>query len=179
MSDRRYFWCDAPSPLHEELDAAQKRHTVAVASIEEMARRLGAEHFVSRGDGFVSGFVFKSQPKSGWKLAGETKSGDVYYVPMRTSREGRELARRMSMRWYETIEQALVRASGMSRDVIQGRYFCHTGAGFKDGRIFISVPAGKAECGGDKFPKIPKYMMECKEWEMQRWFDLGREGIAA
>lgn len=178
MTDRRYFWCDGPSPLHKALSAAQEKQSAAVKSIKDLAKSLGARDSVGR-DGFVSGFVFdETPPAASWKHAGTLDDGTKYYVPTKRSKEGRDLALRMSRRWYEPISDQLVSASGMARDIVQGRYFCHSGAGFKDNRIFISVPAGDSGEGGDKFPKIPAYMTECKEWEMQRWFDLGRAGCA-
>jgi hypothetical protein len=180
-NERRYFWCDPPSPLHSVLESAKEKRAAAIQSIRDLAKSLGGTgSFADNRDGFVLGFVFAEPPNpSAWKHAGTFDNGAKYYVPTKRSKEGRELAARMSRRWYSTISDELVSASGMNRDVIQGHYFCHSGAGYKDDRIYIAVPSGDAGVGGDRFPKIPNYMTECKEWEMQRWFDLGREGCAS
>lgn len=173
---RRYFWCDAPSPLHEVLQKAHADANESIAAIRSLARSFGAKAFAGR-DGFVSGFIFDGDPPSSvyqWKKAGACGDGNVYYIPQKRSREGKELSRRMSMRWYEPAREAVVYASGMSVDVIVGRYFCRTSCGFKDDRIFLSVPVSDQE-----FPDIPNYLIECKEWEMKRWFDLGRAGVEA
>jgi hypothetical protein len=129
MTDRRYFWCDGPSPLHKALSAAQEKQSAAVKSIKDLAKSLGARDSVGR-DGFVSGFVFdETPPAASWKHAGTLDDGTKYYVPTKRSKEGRDLAMRMSRRWYEPISDQLVSASGMGRDIVQGRYFCHSEAG--------------------------------------------------
>lgn len=175
--ERRYFWVDAPSPLHEAFDAANEKAAADVATINAFATSIGATSFAG-ADGFVYGFIFATPPANCapyfWRLAGKTGSGDKYYGPSQRTKEGKSLATRMSARWYAVVGHELVRASGMQRHVVSGRYMHQTTAGWKDGRIFVCVP-GAGE--GDAFPAIPGYMTECKEWEKSRWFDVGRASI--
>lgn len=178
-TDCRYFWCDAPSPLHDVLASANAEREKAFADLDALAKSVGAKCMAAKG-GTVYGFVFASTPKNGdvhWKFMGRTNDDDEYYMPKKNSKAGKELAARVAKARFPDPRDSIVAASGMNIMQFSGRYMNLTTAGWKDERIFLSVPFGGQ---GDKFPEtIPAYLTECKEWEMKRWFDVGREGGAA
>lgn len=178
-NDRRYFWCDAPSPLHDVLADQNAKREEAFARLDALAKSVGAKCMAAKG-GIVYGFVFADTPKNGdvhWKCMGRTHDGDEYYLPKKNSKAGKELANVVAKERFPDPRDAIAHASGLHIMQFSGRYMNSTTAGWRDDRIFVSVPCGGQ---GDKFPEtIPAYLTECKEWEMKRWFDVGREDVEA
>lgn len=173
MEKYRYFWCDAPSPLHDVMEpatkAAQDMHKRCMA----LVKRVGGDGYAGTA-GDMGGVTFKGEPPATevhWKHVGRTKEGHKYYWPKRNSKAGKALYAEMRAMKAPAVGDVVTKASGLFIMRFSGRYMLKTVAGWKDGRIFIRVP----DCGdGDKFPKVPDYLNECASWEMDRWFAEGR-----
>lgn len=177
-STRRYFFCDAPSPLHSAKSESVTKRNAALKEADELAKSVGAENVLVRESGRISGFVFAAPPAVGkpyhWRPAGKTDQGEKYYVPSRRTKEGRQLAEKISKPWFRSDVGAVVHASGMHIMQLSKFHMLETTAGWRDDRIFISVPNTG---DGDPFPLVPDYLTECQEWEMMRWFAEGREKV--
>lgn len=175
---RRYFWCDAPSPLHGVLEAELARH----ASFHEEAMGLVADTGASgyaKNYFSVTGLVFaKDGPPLDagihWKKIGHVSEGDAYFMPKQNTKAGRALFGKIKNLRPVNVGDAISRAAGLYVMTWCGNYMYHTTAGNKDGRIFVSIPVGG---DGDHFPEIPAYLIECQKWELDRWFDVGRDGV--
>jgi hypothetical protein len=181
MMESRYFWCDAPSPLHEEFKVAHAAQNEAVTRARELAKSFGAEAPAINMGGFLRGFVFAEPPPEVgpyyWHRAGKTSdTGGTYYVPRRRTKVGKQLDSSMLKRWFRPIGDCIVARAGLYIMRYGDGSMNYTTAGWRDGRIFIQIPSGGS---GDEFPKIPAYLTECKQWEMDRWFDLGRAAVEA
>jgi hypothetical protein len=177
--NNRYFWCDAPSPLHDLLAEHNAKSYAFFAELDVLAKSIGAETFVGRSR--VEGAVFKDAPDlKAWRLMGKTPDGQRYYMPARNTKERKELARKLGGMVIPS-HQSIVHKAGLHWMAIDGRYMQESGFGMRDGRIFIRIPFnGEVEANGGKAgPEIPAYLTECKEWEYKRWFDEGRQSEAA
>ena len=177
---RRYFWCDEPSPLHDALRSAEASRRKGIDAANEIARSVGAKSAVILVDGQVCGFEFEEppacEPPYFWRKGERGDLPNYYYAQKRTV-AGRALRKKIDQRFFDRLEDAVLKAAtGMWIMQLFSCYMVRSTCGWSDGRIFISVPNAANPCG-DAFPEtIPNYLTECREWEMQRWFDLGRAG---
>lgn len=177
---RRYFWCDAPSPLHVAFDAAEAKYLALRAEVMELAKQIGAKDVASNSRIAVAGFIFAGQPPepAKWSKQGRTDEGSCYYLPKKNWKEGKELAAKIAAFKPVNVPAAIVAAAGMSHSVWSGRHIGFTTAGLKDGRIYISLPVDVTRnADQNPAPEIPAYLTECAEWEMKRWFAIGRKGV--
>lgn len=176
---KRYFWCDAPSPLHEAKGQAFARAEAKRKVAASLAERVGAESFASNRDDLIRGFVFSSgsPPEGGgiqWKKLGHTREGEAYWMPKRNTKTGRQLFAEIAAFRGVNVADEILRASDLLIATFAEPYMYWSTAGWRDGRIFVSIPQGGS---GDPFPAIPDYLTECEKWEVDRWFDLGRQGV--
>lgn len=177
---RRYFWCDAPSPLHVAFDAAEAKYLALRAELLALAEQIGATDVASNNRIAVAGFIFDGDPPepAKWTKQGRTDAGSSYYLPKKNWKGGKELAMKLAAFKPVDISEAVVVASGLSYTVWSGRYMSYTVSGMKDDRIFISLPVDVTRNDDQNpAPEIPAYLTECAEWEMKRWFAIGREGV--
>lgn len=178
MSDQdyRYFWTDRPSPLHELLDAHLDALKEARRLASDLANEIGATNAVGRS--CIEGFIFDKKPDDSWTYAGSNNAGEKFYKPKRNSKAGRALSERMKAIKIPTSEQIL-RKADLYHMLFRGRYMCHSTIGWRDDRIYVVLPVADSMVGCDmddaKPVVAPDYLTECKKWEMDRFFDEGRQ----
>lgn len=173
---RRYFWCDAPSPLHEAKENADSRDAAASEKAMKLAVEVGAETYACSQRGFL-GFIFAGGSPSddhamSWKKKGYVSTGEAYYMPQRNTKAGRLLFEKLGSIGLVSVANEVLRAADLLIMTFAEPYMHSSTAGWKDDRIFVSIPQGGC---GDPFPKIPDYLTECEKWEMERWFSVGRK----
>lgn len=173
---KRYFWCDAPSPLHEARERYLQERRAALERAEALAKSVGGVRAVFRYPHMV-GVAFMAAPNAAhWKKQG-CLDGVHWYAPMRVTKEMRQVGAGMSRVGAPKIE-SVVEGHGLSRmraGVEDGRcYMYRTSVAWKDDRIFVVVPTGGEDADESEL-EVPDFLTECRSWEMDRWFDEGRQ----
>ncbi len=171
--DFNYYWCDAPSPLHELIEKFKADKAAAFEQARKLAKEVGATNAVGRQR--IEGFLFKKTPEVGsmWRVGGVGPDGR-FYAPRKNIKAGRALAERMAAIRIPTAE-SLLREAKLWHMTFKGRYMHHSTIGWKDDRVFVVLPKTESMCNGkEKAIKEPPYLTECKKWEMDRWMDEGR-----
>ena len=163
---RRYFYTDGPSPLHDARESFFVKRREQAEKIEELQKEVGAKA-AFHSHGRVVGFDFNKPPGKDWKSCGFSKG----YMPKRNTATGKELYRRIQSLAYADILSVLPDKLRIMQ--LNGRYMSQTSIGWYGERIFVTIPSGGS---GDKFPRIPDYLTECKRWEMEKYADERANG---
>lgn len=173
----RYYFADRPSPLHEALDQVRKERDECMKQARPLMESVGACNMTARGSLF-EGFTFAAAPPADkWIPAGQDSAGHIVYRPRRNTKAGRDLAAAVKALRLPEYKRAL-KDTKLEQMVCVGGYVYFSTIGFRDERIFVGIPESDEE-GADAPPPIPEYLVECKKWEMERFFDLGRQAAAA
>lgn len=141
MSERSYFLA------HGESEAKVRdffeRRTTAIREANDLAKSVGGTCAVFSS--YVSGVMFDGNAPEGWTHKGYTTDGGKYWMPLRKSKAGKELAKRLTA---IRIPGAMDLHGALSSE---GGYLAGSGTGFAlhwisaeiaKGKAIISVPAG-------------------------------------
>lgn len=159
----KYYFADAPSPLHVARDAYLAKRQSAVENARSFCNDVGAtDVFHDTYSGHITGVAFTDEPGKDWR---QVSSGS--YMPKRNSSSGRVLAERVSALRIPQARDILPPELECSQ--INGRYMSRSWVGWVGERIFVTIPFGGE---GDPFPtEIPDYLKECKRWELEKYRD--------
>lgn len=165
--ERRYFYTDGPSPLHEARDRVVLHRKAAAERADELRLEVGAANAVGRGG--VEGFVFDRTPDpKHWRLLQlKAPDGKKVWAPKRNTKAGKQLSDRMRTCGFSSPNDILHK-TGLDIMRVTARYMLRSSAGWYGDRIFVSIPN---DGSGDDFPEIPPYLTECKRWEMEKFID--------
>lgn len=141
MAERKYFLAHGESET--KVRAFFERRVAAIKEGNDLAVSLGGLCAVFSH--CVGGVIFADKAPDGWTMKGRTSKGEKYFMPLRKSKAGKDLASRLtSIR----IPEARDLHSQFSSD---GGHIDGGGMGFAihyisaeiaKGKAIISVPAG-------------------------------------
>lgn len=167
----RYFWCDAPSPLHDSFNAINAKRQEVAKAANALAKSHGAKFAVGRRQ--IEGFVFAKEPdQAKWKFEGKNPEGERYYFPKKLSKDGKALAKALCALKIPS-PQSILSEHKLEWMACSESYMHQSALGYRDGRIMVRIPFG-GEGNSTPGPKIPAYLSEWKEWEYKRWMAEGR-----
>lgn len=165
-NERRYFYADGPSPLHEARAKYVADRRESAEKAEALAKEIGALSCAGRGR--VEGFAFAEKPdESKWRFVARDNKGNSIFAPKRNHKAGKELHARMVAIKFPSSESVL-KGTGLDIMRVHGRYMLRSAAGWAGDRVFVTIPCVGI---GDAFPEVPEYLTPCKRWEMEKFID--------
>jgi hypothetical protein len=94
MDNEREYYVACGEDLEKAVDFISRRQAASDAMIS-LARELGGKSSASNGWS-MGGVIFEGEPPTGWILKGYTRENEPFYLPRKTTKEGRELAKRIT-----------------------------------------------------------------------------------
>lgn len=157
MAERSYFLAhgESETKVREFFEARRSAHQAAEALAKEVGGKGAAVGWS------MAGVIFEANAPEGWTCKGTTTDGIKYHMPLRRTKAGKELCKRISA---IRVPDAKALHSQFSAD---GGHFASSGMGFAihyisaeiaKGKAIISVPAGMDFTPPDTTPlKMSEY----------------------
>lgn len=141
MSEKKYFLAHGSSEA--KVRDFFERRVAAIKAGNDLAKSLGADCavFSSR----VGGVVFSGKAPDGWAKKGITTEGTPYWMPLRKSKAGKELAERLTAICIPDGRElhSLFSSAGGHFAMIGGSFAIHyISAEITKNKVIISVPDG-------------------------------------
>lgn len=180
---KRYFWSDAPSPAHELIAAISEHNNSAYAEAKasiDTLTKLDTKP-VYRGSQ-LAGFLAKADLLPSFIRKDGTCEGEPIYVPYGRTTHANSLRNTFRQAKNRMTSDGIVSSLGLAWMVVdtQTMRFFRSAGGWRDDRFWVQIPfGGEDQNSGKAGPDIPGWLTEAREWEMKRWFDIGRAGVEA
>lgn len=157
MGERKYFLAHGESEV--KVREFFERRVAAIRAGNELAVSVGATCAVFGSH--LAGVLFEGKAPAGWTEKGRTSKGERYFMPLRKSKAGKELAQRLSaIRIPDTVElHSMFSTDGGHIDAVGASFAIHyISAEITKGKVIVSVPAGMDFVPPDTAPlKMSEY----------------------
>ena len=141
MAEKKYFLAHGDSEA--KVRDFFERRVAAIREANELAKSLGGDCAVFSSH--VAGVIFSGTAPDGWTMKGRTTEGAKYFMPLRKSKAGKEIARQLTaiqIPGGRDLHGLFSSDGGHFDTSMLGLAIYYISAEITRGKVIISVPEG-------------------------------------